>query len=60
MIERALTHQAGYYILSYEPPAGTFTHGARARYVTLSVRCTRPGVTCRGRSGFYSVADDRQ
>lgn len=52
MIERAVTHQAGYYILSYEPPAGTFTHGARARYVTLSVRCTRPGVTCRGRSGF--------
>jgi VWFA-related protein len=58
MVRRALADQSGYYILAYEPPAGTFTEADESRYRRLSVRCTRRGVTCRGRSGFYSVADD--
>jgi VWFA-related protein len=58
MVRPALAEQSGYYILAYEPPAGTFTEAEGSRYRRLSVRCTRRGVTCRGRSGFYSVADD--
>src|SRR5690606_35648047 len=60
MVQRALADQSGYYILAYEPPAGTFTDTDESRYRKLSVRCTRRGVICRGRSGFYSVADDER
>ncbi len=60
MVTRAVEDQDGYYVLTYEAPEGTFTTRGSGRhaYRRLSVRCTRSAVTCRGRSGFYSVADD--
>jgi VWFA-related protein len=60
MVTRAVGDQDGYYVLTYEPPEGTFTTEAgRHAYRRLRVRCSRNDVTCRGRSGFYSIADDR-
>lgn len=56
-IRRVLRDEDGYYVLTYEPPPGTFTTVGRPRYRRLEVRTTRTRLEVRGRSGFYSVPD---
>ena len=46
--------EQGLYILSYVPPEGTFDSRAKARFVPLEVTVSRPGVTVRTRSGFFT------
>ena len=57
-IRRVLRDEDGYYVLTYEPPPGTFTTVGRPRYRRLEVRTTRGRLEVRGRSGFYSVPDE--
>jgi len=52
-----LTHlaslQRGYYLLSYEPPAGTFVAGLEAPFRKLSVRVKDRALRVRARAGFF-------
>ena len=56
LLTAALKDSSSYYVLAYEPPAGTFTTG-KVRYRRLEVRVSRAGATVRTRAGFYSIAD---
>jgi VWFA-related protein len=54
LLERLLSAEQGQYILSYVPPDGTFDSGKKPRFVPVTVRVSRPGVTVHVRSGFYT------
>jgi VWFA-related protein len=55
-LEKVLNDQNGYYLVGYQPADATFDP-ATARYNTLEVKVTRPGVTVRSRSGFFGRVD---
>jgi VWFA-related protein len=56
VLRRTLDEGRRYYLLTYEPPPGTFS--GRFAYRRLDVKVRRPGVEVRARAGFYSVADE--
>ena len=56
LVAPALNDASSYYVVAYEPPAGTFTSG-NARYRRVQVRVSRRGATVRTRAGFYSIPD---
>lgn len=51
--ERIATFERGFYLLSYEPPDGTFVSGANPPFRKLAVRVRRDGLTVRTRPGFF-------
>jgi len=55
-LREALDDSRSYYLLTYEPPDGTFTE--RFEYRDLDVKVKRRGAQVRTRSGFHSVADE--
>jgi VWFA-related protein len=52
---RVLDDQQGYYLIGYQPEAGTFDTDASGRFRKVKVRVTRKGVKVRTRAGFYGV-----
>jgi VWFA-related protein len=54
LLARLVAAEGGHYILSYIPPEGTFDSGGKPRFIPLSVTVSRPGVTVRTRSGFFT------
>jgi VWFA-related protein len=58
-LRRTLEDQRGYYLLGYVPDRATFS-GPKARFHTLTVRVTRPGLRVRSRRGFFGRPDEAQ
>jgi VWFA-related protein len=56
LMTAAVKDAGSYYVLAYQPPAGTFTNG-KVRYRRVEVRVSRRGAIVRTRAGFYSIAD---
>ncbi len=57
-IHDVLEDQAGYYLIGYQPAAGTFDPvTGRRLFHSVKLRVKRPGLTVRSRSGFFGVAD---
>lgn len=54
LLERLVLAEQGQYVVSYVPPDGTFDGGRTPRFVPMTVRVSRPGVTVHTRSGFYT------
>ena len=52
-LERIATFERGFYLISYEPPDGTFVSGPNPPFRKLSVRVRRDGLTVRTRQGFF-------
>ena len=52
-LRRIAAFERGYYLLSYEPPDGTFVAGGSAPFRKLSVRLRREGLTVKTRAGFF-------
>lgn len=52
-LEKIASLQSGYYLLSYEPPPGTFVNGPNPPFRRLSVRVRRSGLSVRTRAGFF-------
>jgi VWFA-related protein len=57
LIAGALRDQGSYYMLAYQPPAGTFV-GKKLRYRTIKVVVNRKDLHVRTRAGFYNVTDE--
>jgi len=57
LIAGALRDQGSYYMLAYQPPAGTF-EGKKLRYRTIKVVVNRKDLHVRTRAGFYNVTDE--
>ena len=56
-LDKALSDQAGYYLVGYQPNDETFDP-AKRRFNRLTVKVTRPGLKTRYRSGFFAVTDE--
>ncbi len=54
LLARLVAAEQGQYVLSYIPPEGTFDRSAKPRFISLTVTVSRPGVTVRTRSGFFT------
>jgi VWFA-related protein len=52
-LERIAAFERGFYLLSYEPPDGTFVSGPNPPFRRLSVRVRRDDLTVRTRGGFF-------
>ena len=52
-LERIATFERGFYLISYEPPDGTFVSGPDPPFRKLAVRVRRDGLTVRTRQGFF-------
>jgi VWFA-related protein len=52
-LERIAAFERGFYLLSYEPPDGTFVTGPTPPFHRLSVRVRRDDVSVRTRAGFF-------
>lgn len=56
-VQKILEDQKGFYLVGYEPDEKTFDP-VRARFNTLTVKVTRPGLKVRYRSGFFGITDE--
>lgn len=54
LLARLVATEQGQYILAYVPPIGTFEDRGTVRFVPITVEVSRPGVTVRTRSGFFT------
>lgn len=54
LLDGVLAVEQGHYVLAYEPPAGTFDDGGKPRFIDVSVAVSRPGVTVKTRTGFFT------
>ncbi len=52
-LRRIAAVEAGYYLLSYEPPDGTFVSDRNAPFRKLSVTVREPGLVVHTRAGFF-------
>lgn len=52
-LERIAAFERGFYLLSYEPPDGTFVSGPNPPFRRLSVRVRRDDLSVRTRGGFF-------
>jgi VWFA-related protein len=57
-MKRIMTDQQGYYLVGYQPEAGTLAPDATGKFRHLKIKVTRKGLHVRTRSGFYSVASE--
>jgi VWFA-related protein len=55
--ERILADQRGYYLIGYQPEAGTVDDTATA-FRKVKIKVKRKGLSVRTRSGFYGIATE--
>ena len=48
----------GYYLIGYQPEAGTLAPDATGKFRHVKIKLTRKGLNVRTRSGFYAVASE--
>jgi VWFA-related protein len=56
-LARVQADQDGYYLIGYEPGAGTFSRG-RPAFHEIQVKVKRSGLRARSRAGFFGVTDE--
>ncbi len=57
-MKRIMTDQRGYYLIGYQPEAGTLAEATRPRFRHVKIKVKRKGLRVRTRSGFYNVASE--
>jgi VWFA-related protein len=57
-LRKIVTDQAGYYLVGYQPDAGTVSTDGSGRYRKLKVKVKSKGLRVRTRSGFYANASE--
>jgi len=57
-MRRIVTDQNGYYLLGYQPDAGTVHTDGSGRYMKLKIKVKPKGLHVRTRSGFYANASE--
>ena len=57
-MRRIITDQNGYYLVGYQPDAGTVRTDGSGRYMKLKITVKTKGLRVRTRSGFYANASE--
>jgi VWFA-related protein len=57
-MRRIATDQEGYYLIGYEPEAGTVVSDRQGRFRRVKIKVRGKGLHVRTRSGFYGVATE--
>jgi VWFA-related protein len=57
-MRRIVTDQNGYYLVGYQPEAGTVRTDGSGRYMKLKIKVKTKGLHVRTRSGFYANASE--
>jgi VWFA-related protein len=57
-MRKIVTDQEGYYLVGYQPEAGTLAQDAAGRFRHVKIKVKRKGLRVRTRSGFYAVASE--
>jgi VWFA-related protein len=57
-MRRIVTDQNGYYLVGYQPDAGTVRTDGSGRYMKLKIKVKPKGLRVRTRSGFYANASE--
>jgi VWFA-related protein len=57
-MKRIMTDQRGYYLIGYQPEAGTLAGSTRPRFRHIKIKVKAKGLKVRTRSGFYNVASE--
>jgi VWFA-related protein len=57
-LRRIVTDQAGYYLVGYQPEAGSVRTDGAGRYMKLKIKVKPKGLRVRTRSGFYANASE--
>jgi len=57
-MRRIVTDQNGYYLVGYQPDAGTVRTDGAGRYMKLKIKVKPKGLHVRTRSGFYANASE--
>jgi VWFA-related protein len=57
-MRRIVTDQNGYYLVGYQPDAGTVHTDGAGRYMKLKIKVKPKGLRVRTRSGFYANASE--
>ncbi len=55
---RIMADQRGYYLIGYQPEAGTLAADSSGRFRHVKIKVKRKGLRVRTRSGFYAVASE--
>jgi VWFA-related protein len=57
-MKRIMVDQQGYYLIGYQPEAGTLAPDSTGKFRHIKIKVTRKGLKVRTRSGFYAVASE--
>ena len=57
-MKRIMVDQQGYYLIGYQPEAGTLAPDSTGKFRRIKIRVTQKGLKVRTRSGFYAVASE--
>jgi len=57
-MKRIMVDQQGYYLIGYQPEAGTLAPDATGKFRRVKIKVVRKGLHVRTRSGFYAVASE--
>ncbi len=55
---RIMADQQGYYLIGYQPEAGTLNFNSDRKFRTLKIKVKPKGLKVRTRSGFYGQATE--
>jgi VWFA-related protein len=57
-MRRIMTDQQGYYLIGYQPEAGTVGTHDRPKFKHVKIKVKQRGLKVRTRSGFYNIASE--
>ncbi len=57
-LKRIMTDQQGYYLIGYQPEAGTVSANDRPKFKRVKIKVKPRGLKVRTRSGFYNIASE--
>jgi VWFA-related protein len=57
-LKRIMEDQRGYYLIGYQPEAGTVATNRRFEFKHVKIKVKQRGLKVRTRSGFYNIANE--
>ncbi len=57
-MKRIMSDQQGYYLIGYQPEAGTVRTNDRPKFKRVKIKVKQRGLKVRTRSGFYNIASE--